>query len=55
MITYKINDRVSIVDQARHYVGGFYQYGIDTNHPEQTQVIGKVSWENRLSLMVTLF
>ncbi len=54
-LSYKVNDRVSIVNQTRHYVGGFYQYGISSGHPDEADQVGKVSWENRLSLMVTLF
>ncbi|MEN9835053.1 MAG: hypothetical protein RL011_1246 [Pseudomonadota bacterium] len=54
-LSYKVNDRVSIVNQTRHYVGGFYQYGINSSHPDEADQVGKVSWENRLSLMVTLF
>jgi len=52
ILSYAINDKVSVMEQLRQFVGGFYDHGItaaDTN-PIETSY----RWENRVTLSATL-
>ena len=53
--TYEVNKRITFVNQLRHYTAGLWERGISADNPERTAQVGPVSWENRLSLIVTLF
>lgn len=55
ILGYKINDKLSVTNSVRQYVGGLEQRGIDTEHPDQLGWVGGNRYENRLSLTATLF
>jgi len=54
-VSYKLTDKVTLTNQLRQNVAGYYEAGIDTGTPDRTGTVADRRWENRVVLSATLF
>ena len=52
ILSYEVNDKISVVEQLRQFVGGFYDHGITAADKNPIEL--SYRWENRLALTATL-